>query len=122
MRFSDELKAKQFFIDKVSRQAQKSGVALTDAEKYMLTRTGTGKGSPIDKNIINQFHAETTYGEFEQKVASLLKKAYETEINGSDGKKEVYRNAYKALRQGDHYIQMMIDDSIGTKLKKMRLF
>jgi hypothetical protein len=122
MRFSNEFKARQFFIDRVSRQAEKNGVSLTDAEKNMLTRTGTENKSPIDKNITNQFHAETTYGEFEQKVASLLKKAYEAEVNGDDGKKEVYRNAYKALRQGDHYIQMMIDDSIGAKLKKVRVF
>jgi hypothetical protein len=72
MRFSDELKAKQFFIDKVSRQAQKSGVPLTDAEKYMLTRTGAEKGPAIDKKLNNQYYAETTNGEFEQKVTSLL--------------------------------------------------
>src|SRR5574341_16810 len=122
MRFSDHLKAKQFFIDKVSRQAEKTGVTLTDAEKYMLTRTGTEKGPTTDKKLNNQFYAETTSGEFEQKVTWLLKKAYEAEVNVDVGKKEIYRNAYKALRHGDHYIQMMIDDSIGMKLKKTRLF
>ena len=121
MRYSDQQKAKQFFIDKVSQQAKKSGVPLTAAEQLMLTRTGTER-SAIDNKLINQFCAETTYGEFERKVGSLLKKAYEAEVNADVEKKEIYRNAYKVLRQGDHYIQMMIDDSIGTKLKKMRLF
>ena len=122
MRFPDELKARQFFIDKVSRQAEKSGVSLTEAEKHMLTRTGTVSRSAIDKQIMNQFYAETTHGEFEQKVASLLKRAYEAEVKGEDGKKEIYRNAYKALRHGDHYIQMMIEESIGKKIKKVRIF
>jgi hypothetical protein len=36
MRFSDEHKAKQFFIDKIAQQAEKSGVSLTEAEKQML--------------------------------------------------------------------------------------
>ncbi len=122
MRFSDDLNAKQFFIDKVSRQAEKSGVSLTEAEKHMLTRAGIEKGSSIDKKIRHQFYTETTHGEFEQKVTSLLKKAYETEVNADMGRKEIYRNAYKVLKQGDHYIQMMIEESIGKKIKKVRIF
>ena len=123
MRFSSDLDAKQFFIEKISRQAEKSGISLSEAENYMLKRAGIERGSSIEgKKLRNQFYSQTTHGEFEEKVASLIKKSYETEVNSDVGGKEIYRNAYKALKQGDHYIQMMIDESIGRKIKKVRIF
>lgn len=44
----------------------------------------------------------------------------DTEINGD--LKETYKEAYKLLKQGDHFILIMIESAIGSKLSRWRVF
>jgi len=43
-----------------------------------------------------------------------------TEINGD--LKETYKEAYKLLKQGDHFILIMIESAIKSKLSRWRVF
>ena len=41
----------------------------------------------------------------------VTRPAFDADVNDDAGQKETYRNAYNALKQGDHYSLIMIDAS-----------
>jgi len=122
MKFTDQFEAKRYFVDKVILQSQKDNIPLTEAEKYMIEWTETDERFEVRQDLIDKFNEETTDADFEQKVSLMLKNAYSYDVEMDPSAKETYRNAYKTLKEGDHYIRVMIDDSIGSKLKKWGIF
>lgn len=65
---------------------------------------------------------ETTDKIFEEKVISLLKRAFDDDLRRDGESKQAYQDAYRALNQGDHYLLVMIKSALGSKLKKWWLF
>jgi len=120
MKFHNQHEAKQFFIDKILAQAERSNVLLSEAEKYMLKWTELEDGFVVDKNIVAIFNKETTDKTFETKIRGLLAGAFEFDTKGKQKMIETYRNAYNALKKHDHYIMVMINDSIGRNLQTRR--
>lgn len=80
MNFNSQIQAKKFFTDKIIFQAQKDGISLSDAEKYMLEWTETEEGFELKQDLIDKFNEETTDFEFEQKICNLLISAYEYDV------------------------------------------
>ena len=120
--FENQMQAKAFFVERIIFQAQKDNVPLSDAERYMLQWTETEGAFEMNQALIDQFNAETNDAQYEKKISSLLKSAYETDVANASEMKERYRDAYKTLKRGDHYILVMIEEAIGAKLKKWGVF
>ena len=120
--FTSQIQAKAFFVEKIIFQAQKDNEPLSDAEKYMLQWTETEDGFEMNQVLIDQFNAETNDSEYEKKISNLLRSAYEADVTNASEMKEKYRDAYKTLKKGDHYILVMIEDAIAVKLKKWGIF
>lgn len=122
MEFISQEQAKNFFIERIDQQAQKDKRPISEAENYMLHRTETESGFIINQTFLDKFNEETTDEAFEKKICVLLERAYASDISNDPSMKETYRNAYHALRKGDHYILVMIGEAIGMKLRKWGLF
>ncbi len=116
MTFTSQKASKKFFIDKIIEQAKHDNIVLSDAEQYMLGWSETEKGFVLDQRLIDQFNQEMVNENFEQKIESLLKSAYKTDIEKDPTRKSIYRDAYTVLNEGDHYIRVMIKAAIGAKL------
>ena len=114
--------AKIFFVQKVIFQARTEGVALSDAEKYMLAWSESDPNFVLDQALIKQFEQETTDQKFETKVEGLLKRAFDFDLKNGMTPKDQYQDAYKTLSKEDHYILVMIKAALGAKLKKFWLF
>ena len=114
--FSNQIQAKRYFIDKIILQARQENIQLSEAEKYMLGWTETEEGFVINKQLLDRFNQETTNEKFEKKITGLLKHVYKSEANNDPASKETYRDAYRVLSAGYHYILVMIRSAIGTKL------
>jgi hypothetical protein len=122
MEYLSQASAKQFFISKVVNQAEREGINLSKAEKYQLAWSESDPSFVMDYKLNEQFEKEMTQEEFEKKIQALIKNAYETDISKDKDMKETYRTAYKSLKQGDHFILIMINDAIGSKLRKWSFF
>ena len=122
MEFISQEQAKKFFIERIDHQAQKDKRPISEAENYMLRWTETESGFVINQTLIDKFNEETTDEAFEKKIGVLLERAYASDISNDPRMKETYRNAYHALRKGDHYILVMIGEAIGMKLRKWGFF
>jgi hypothetical protein len=117
MIFSSQIQAKKFFIDRIIFHAQKGNIPLTEAERYMLGWTEVEQGFEMNQQLTEKFNEETSDAKYEKKISSLVRSAYDADIKSDPELKETYRSAYKVLKQGDHYLLVMINNSIGWKLR-----
>ena len=121
----EPLEAKRFFIDKVTSQAQREGRPLDDLETKILYFTETGADACQEYyDASDKFDRERGMAEFEARISSLLTNAYKEEgelakrLGRLNEVRDSYRHAYATLKQEDHYILVMIDQSIGPKLRR----
>lgn len=120
--FGSAKEAKQFFVERIVEQASREGVGLSDLEKTMLYFTEQGDfDSPLD--FAERFDEQYDMEEYEGKIARLLTNAYKHDLrqakeSGSGYSKEMYQAAYEVLSKEDHYLLVMIDQSIGPQLGK----
>ncbi len=82
--------AKEFLVERIASQAERGGVALSEAELQMLS-SGTG-------SIPN---------EFEQKLSSVIRNARQAAEENNDG--DAWENAVEILRWEDASLPRLID-------------
>jgi len=100
--------AKEFLISKLLRQAGEDGVLLSDLEKRMLSFS-EGTASADDIEAAGQFDNEYDSNAYEAKIARLLHRAYEHDAKL--GQKHQWEDAMRALRTGDWYIIVMLQQA-----------
>lgn len=82
--------SKQFVIDRILDQARIEGVPLTDIEIRMLKFTEATSGSK-DLEAAEMFEREYNDEEYEEKIAKLIRRAYDREKQS--GKQENWDDA-----------------------------
>ena len=71
----------------------------------------------VDPALVDKLTAEISDEDYETKVAGLLERAYKRDVDRNGTARDTYREAYAALKKGDHYLLIMIDRSLGRQLK-----
>jgi hypothetical protein len=122
MPVDSESTAKAFFVDKVIQQAEREGMPLSKAQRYMLSWSETDPSFVVDMKLSEQCDAEIPKPDYEKKIQGLIERMYKRDIETHNDLKETYKEAYKTLKQGDHFILIMIGNAIGSKLSWFRLF
>lgn len=117
MRTFDQAGAKAYFIALIVEQAGKSNVPLSEAERYNLAWCETDPSFERKLELDSKFEEETTMEEYEKKVATLIKQAYDAAAASSSEGKQTFRAAYKALSKGDHYLLVMLRAALGMRLQ-----
>lgn len=97
--------SKQFVIDRILDQARIEGVPLTDIEIRMLKFTEATSGSK-DLEAAEIFEREYNDEEYEEKIAKLIRHAYDREKQW--GKQENWDDALVRLAGRDLYLNVMI--------------
>jgi hypothetical protein len=62
--------------------------------------------------------AEISEHQYEAKIAALLTRAFNRDVASDAGMKQVWKDGYAKLNEGDHYIAVMLQESLGRKLKR----
>ncbi len=114
--------AKAFFVNKIIQQAEHEGAPLSKAQRYMLSWSETEPSFVVDIELSEQCEAEIPQPEYEKKIQGLIERMYKRDIETNKDLKETYKEAYKTLKQRDHFILIMISEAIGSKLSWFRLF
>ena len=113
MRFTSESEAKRFVVQKVVAQAEREGVALSKAERHMLSWSEADPDFKPDLELASALDQEMSTEEYEAKVSRLIRLAYDREDKSARAQ---YRDAYSKLNEGDHYISWMIKRALGLKV------
>jgi hypothetical protein len=101
--FTSQGQAKRFFVDKVIAQAATEGQRLSEAERRMLSFSESDPEFAVDPAHVEQLAAEISDEDYEAKVAGLIERSCERDVASESAALESYREAYAALKQGDHY-------------------
>jgi len=118
MTFERQADAKRFLIERVLEQAEMEGVSLSKAERHMLSWSESDPDFKPDWNLASSLEEEMGDGEFENKVTGLIRRAFERDVATHRDARYLYREARAKLSEGDHYILVMLDFSLGLKLRK----
>jgi hypothetical protein len=110
--------AKRLFVEKVVTQTRLEGVSLSDAERTMLSWSESDPDVVVDPQLPDRLAAEISDQEYEKKVTGLLARRFAAEVGQDPGAKAQWKQAADVLRQGDHYILIMLDAAVGSHLKR----
>ena len=120
--FTTQGEAKRFFVEKVLQQAAFEGVHLSQVERGMLSWSETDPEWNVSAEqataLIEGLKAEMSDEQYESKISALLARAYERDGQSGDSLKDLWKDAYSKLNEGDHYIAIMLDEAVGRKLRK----
>jgi hypothetical protein len=117
MTFDTQGAAKGFLVAKVIEQAEREQVALSAAERHMLSWSESDPDFVPDPTLADAQADEIPDAEFETKVAGLIRRAYGRDIAADGNARSLYRAVRSKLNEGDHYILVMMDQAIGSKLR-----
>ena len=117
MMFQTQTEARQFFIGKVMHQAQIEGMTLSADEQQMLSWSESAPDSVAGAGVVERLAAEISDDDYEAKIAGLLRRRFVDDVAADRHAKDLWRDAWSVLNQGDHYIGVMIDQAIGNELK-----
>ena len=115
--FDTQSEARRFFIDRVVARAKTEGVTLSEDEQQMLRWSEIEPDSVADPVLAERLAAHISDADYEAKIAGLLKRQFEAEISADAAAKDKWQQAWSVLRQGDHYILVMIAEAVGAELK-----
>lgn len=113
-----QTEAKRFFVEKVVVQAHLEGVSLSDAERAMLSWSESDPDFVVDPQLPDRLASEIPDGEYEKKITGLLVRRLAAEVGQDPGTEAQWKQAANVLRQGDHYILVMLDAATGSRLKR----
>ncbi len=96
--------AKDFLVRQTADQAEREGISLSDLEKRMMyfTESEDAVENPIALN--EEFEAQYDTAEYETKIAGLLGRAYDRLKEQGSATIQIWDEAIKELKKGDHYI------------------
>jgi hypothetical protein len=115
--FGSQTEARRFFADKVIQRAEVEGIPLSDDERRMLFWSESAPESVADKDLAERLAAQISDADYEAKIVGLLRRSFSHDVQADTGAKDIWREAWSVLEQGDHYVLVMIDQAVGRKLK-----
>ncbi|HXI65279.1 MAG TPA: hypothetical protein VNH14_12320 [Gemmatimonadales bacterium] len=115
--FVSQGQAKRFFIERIATQAATEGRPLSDNERWMLSFSESDPDFVVDLSRVSALAAEIPDAEYEDKIAGLAERAYASDFASSPESSATYKEAYRVLNQGDHYLLIMLDRGLSRRLR-----
>lgn len=105
--------AKDFFSQKIVETARRNSIDFDDLEREMLYWSSDYEEKYLE--LGRKFSEKHNDKEYEKKVAYLLNKAYAYDGENNSNDLPNYKQAYDALHRGDHYLLVLLNNSIGDR-------
>ena len=113
MLFISQSEAKRFFIERIVAQARQEGVPLSGDEEWMLGFSESDPDFVVDVDRLEAFEAAIPAPDYEAKIAGLARRAYQTDFAANRTADADYKEAFRVLSEGDHYLLIMIGHGLG---------
>ena len=83
----------------------------------MLSWSESDPEYKVDVSLPAQLQAEISDEDYEAKIGGLVQRAYERDVARESGVAQKYKDAYSVLKQGDHYLLIMIEGGLKRYLR-----
>jgi len=103
---------KEFLISQILEEAEREDVPLSEIERKMLQFTEMQESLPDIYDVNDQFEREYDTGEYEKKIAGLVRRSYRRAKRESSENKNHWKQAVADLRKEDHYPLVMVDQGL----------
>lgn len=113
--FTTDHEATAFLVGRIVEQARRDGVAFSQVEQKMLSFSETDSTLPDIAEVNGAFDREYNQAQYESKVARIIRQLRARMRQENAAELEIWNNAVEKLRQGDHYLLVMIDQAGGAK-------
>jgi hypothetical protein len=113
-----QTESKQFLVKQVVRQAGVEGVSLSEGELRMLSWSESDPDSVADTGIAAQLGLPISDEEYEEKISGLLARRYAADVTSNPDASAQWKQAIERLEEGDHYILIMVERALGSRLKQ----
>ena len=110
-KFATTQEAKQFLVDKIAEQAQRSGIALSDVERKMLYFSETDWTLPEIAEVNATFEREYDQSQYENKISKIVRELRARLRRENAGDFDVWNSAIQKLCDGDHYLMVMVQQA-----------
>src|SRR5438270_3200545 len=100
--------AKKFLLTKLQEQSARDNLTLTESEKRLFVFSEK-TASTADVQGVKEFDASGGDGDYEAKIARLLRRAYRFDKKAS--RASSWKDALTALRDEDFYGLVMVDQA-----------
>jgi hypothetical protein len=101
----------------VIEKADAEGIALSEDERQMLCWSESAPDSIADPDLAERLADQISDSDYEAKVTGLLRRSLADEIARDPQAKDLWQQAWTVLKEGDHYILVMIEAAVGRQLK-----
>ena len=115
--FTSQGQAKRFLAEKIVAQAAHEGRPLSENEQWMLGFSESDPEFVVDLARIAAFEREIPDDQYEEKIAGLIERACEVEIDANPQARAQYKEALRVLNEGDHYLAIMAERGLGRCLR-----
>jgi hypothetical protein len=109
MSFASSMEAKEFLVSRITEEAKKRHVRLSELERKMLYFSEGYPTLPDIMEVNEQFEAEYDSEKYEEKIKKLSKNAFRRDQKESPENIPLWREAVKVLNTEDHYILVLLD-------------
>lgn len=110
-RFASAREAKEFLVSRITVEAQRERVPLSEVERQMLYFTETAWAPPDIRLVAEKFDHECDQGEYEKKVARLIRNARGRARREDKQEFDAWSDAICALSREDRYLLIMVDQA-----------
>jgi hypothetical protein len=120
--FTSQGQAKRFFVDKIIAQAVTEGTPLSETERQMLSFSESDPQFIVTPGLVEKLRAEISDADYEAKIAGLIERPWKRDVEADSNARNLYRDAFTILNQGDHYLLVMIDRALSRQLRSWWAF
>jgi hypothetical protein len=113
--FATTREAKEFLVGKITDQARRAGISLSDVERKMLHFSETDRMAPDVSDANTTFDRDYDQARYEKKIVKIVRQLRARERRETVGDRDFWNEAVQKLREGDHYLMVMIEDAGGVR-------
>jgi hypothetical protein len=121
-RFSSDREALDFIASRISDEAQREGMALSEVERKMLYFSETAWTLPDIMDVSDEFDRNYDQNAYERKISQLIKKAISRARKQQPDECDAWHDAIRRLSGDDRYLLVMAEQAgLGVTFRPPRL-
>ena len=93
------------------------GRPLSEDERWMLGFSEYDPEFVVDVERVGRFEEEVPSEEYEARIAGLIERAAARDAAADAGAADIYRQAYRVVKRGEHYLVIMLKPGLRRWLR-----
>jgi hypothetical protein len=119
--FATSRDAKEFLVSRITTEAQREGVPLSETERKMLYFSETAWTLPDIGDVNDAFDRDYDQARYEEKIGRLVRNFCAESRKNNRGDFDAWKEAIRKIHREDHYLLVLIS-AAGSKSSRQAGF